>query len=71
MTRHTHTIDFTQENAMREPIRTPESLDDKLAAMPPRDEPKPSEYWKGALDTLCFGVLAALIVTICMSFGGF
>ncbi len=58
----------------RQLIRTAESLADdldaKLAAMPPRDEPEPSEYWKGALDTLCFGVLAALIVTICLSFGG-
>lgn len=55
---------------MREPIRTAESIDDKLAAMPIRDEPEPSEYWKGALDAVCFFVLAALIVTICLSFGG-
>lgn len=76
MTRHVHTEDFTEEGTapVRQLIRTAESLADdldaKLAAMPPRDEPTPSEYWKGALDTLCFCVLAALIVTICMSFGG-
>ncbi len=58
----------------RDLLRTAESLADdldaKLAAMPPRDEPDASEYWKGALDTLCFCVLAVVVVTICLSFGG-
>ncbi len=59
----------------RDLIRTAESmaddLDAKLAAMPPREEPDASEYWKGALDTLCFCVLAVVIVTFVMTFGGF
>jgi hypothetical protein len=58
---------------MRDPIRTPEAfdLDAKLAAMPPRDEPTASDYWKGALDTLCFCVLAVVVVTFILSFGSF
>jgi hypothetical protein len=59
----------------RQLIRTAESpavdLDAKLAAMPPRDEPTASDYWKGALDTLCFCVLAVVVVAFILSFGSF
>ena len=57
----------------RDLIRTAESianeLDAKLAAMPPRDEPTASEYWKGALDTLCFCAFMALLLTFVLSWG--
>lgn len=59
----------------RDLIRTAESiandLDAKLAAMPPRDEPTASEYWRGALDAVCFFVLSAVVVTFVMTFGSF
>ncbi len=44
-------------------------IDAKLAAMTPREEREASDYWKGALDAVCFFVLSAVVVTICLSLG--
>lgn len=55
---------------MREPIRTAESIDDKLAAMEPRPL-TPAEYAEGFRDAVILFAALGAIVWVCLSQGGF
>lgn len=34
---------------------------------PADDTPTAAEYWRAALDTLCFCALSAVVVTLCLA----